>query len=60
MTQTSSQKLQRVNHIGKQKLLELLSKKLGCSSEEVGFLFQCKEKTSAPEELTIPDARVLP
>ncbi len=48
-----------INRFSKEELLELLSKKLGCPSEEVGFLFQGTDKTAAPQELTIPDGRGL-
>lgn len=60
MTQNDVNSARTVNYIGKEELLELLSKKLGCSSEEVSFLFQGIDKPTAPQDLTIPDGRALP
>jgi len=44
-------------NMGKQELLVLLSHKLGCTKEDVSFLFTEKATPSSQQELTIPDGR---
>jgi len=57
MTDKTRPKAKPELNIGKQELLVLLSHKLGCTKEDVSFLFTEKANPPSQQELTIPDGR---
>lgn len=57
MTDKTRPKAKPEPSIGKQELLVLLSHKLGCTKEDVSFLFTEKANPASQQDLTIPDGR---